>query len=131
MDVKLRRVGSCAAVDVTGSLDIHSSPQLRSICLDLIRSRAPKVIINLKDVMYLDSSAVATLVECLQGLAGHGGKLAICGISARVREIFEITNLSKIFEFYASEAEALSSCAGKAETGGGPGRKRPAEDANA
>ena len=122
MDVKLRRVGSCAAVDVTGSLDIHSSPQLRSICLDLIRSRAPKVIINLKDVMYLDSSAVATLVECLQGLAGHGGKLAICGISARVREIFE---------FYASEAEALSSCAGKAETGGGPGRKRPAEGANA
>jgi anti-sigma B factor antagonist len=123
MDVKLRRVDSCAAVDVTGSLDIHSSPQLRSICLDLIRSRVPKVIINLKDVMYLDSSAVATLVECLQGLAEYGGKLAICGISPRVREIFEITNLSRIFEFYGSEAEALSSCAGAAAPGAAPAGK--------
>jgi len=107
VNISVRRADGHATIDISGHIDISTSPQLRSICMDLARQRTPKLLFNLSEVNYIDSSGVATLVEALQRLGDYDGKLAIFGLSDRAREVFDIANLTGVFELYETEEEAL------------------------
>ncbi len=106
MRITVRHEDGYAAVDVGGSIDLSSSPELRKACLGLVRKREDKVIINLSDVNYIDSSGIATLVECLKGLADYEGRLALVGLGERARDVFDVTNLAAIFQFFETEEVA-------------------------
>ena len=108
MRLNVRRADSYAVVEVSGHVDISSSPELRQACLVLVRARTPAILFDMRDVNYLDSSGVATLVECLQHMAGYGGKLALIGAGKSTRDVFAIARLDKVFTFYDSEEEALN-----------------------
>ena len=109
MTVNVRPGDGYAAIDLSGPIDLGTSPELRSVFQDLARKGTPALVVNLEKVNYMDSSGVATLVECLQRLADYDGKMALCGITPRAREVLEITNLAGVFDFYDTEEEALRS----------------------
>jgi len=67
-----------------------------------------RLVVNLEEVSYMDSSGIGTLVEVFRRVNAYDGKLGLCGISPRVRSLFEITKLDKFFKIYDSEPEALS-----------------------
>ena len=74
----------------------------------LIDENPGRLVLNLTEVKYMDSSGVATLVEALQRIQRKQGRLQMHSLSPRVRSIFEIARLESIFEIYTSEDEALN-----------------------
>ncbi|MBU0571760.1 MAG: STAS domain-containing protein [Candidatus Omnitrophica bacterium] len=90
-------------------VDINSSPDVRNYFERLTRDKKEKILIDFKDVDYVDSSGLATFVEIFKNMRTYGGKLKLMNLSNKVRGLFEITKLDKLFEIAAQEADALSS----------------------
>lgn len=95
-------------IEIQGDLDFHSSPDLRKELTKLIDRKAPKVLIDLKKVNYIDSSGLATFVELFQKMKQYNGKLALFDLAPSVRSVFEIAKLDTIFKLAQSEQEAVS-----------------------
>jgi anti-anti-sigma factor len=100
--------GDAVLATIRGEIDLHNSPDLRAAMLDvLLASKPKKVVLNLQQVPYMDSSAIAVFVEGLQRLRRFGGKLCLTNLQPRVKGLLEIARLDSIFVICADEAEAL------------------------
>jgi len=100
--------GGTVIASIRGEIDLHNSPDLRTAMLDvLLASKPQKVVLNLEQVPYMDSSAIAVFVEALQRLRKTGGKLCLTNLQPRVRGLLEIARLDSIFVICADENEAL------------------------
>jgi anti-sigma B factor antagonist len=115
LNVQVEQVGSTAIVRPDGEIDLGSSPVLRR-CLSSIqqagssqspRGGAVRLVIDLTQVPYMDSSGVATLVEAMQVARQSGGDIILCGLQERVRSIFEIARLETVFTIAPTAEEAL------------------------
>ncbi len=111
MVVKDKKVGDVVVLSVEGEINFNSSPDFRKSFLKVLDSKEQKVIINLSNVAYVDSSGLATLVEALQKIKGAGGRLKLTNLSAKVKSLFEITKLEKLFEIFLTEEDALKAFA--------------------
>jgi anti-sigma B factor antagonist len=67
------------------------------------------VVLNLKDVHYIDSSGVASLVEGLKASRDVGSRLILFGLNSAVREVLQLSKLVRIFEITDSEEQAVAS----------------------
>lgn len=109
MEINIKRDGTCSIVYITGDIDLYSSPQLRETVLDLFQKREQqKVILNLTDVPYIDSSGIASLVEGLQEAKRLSARLILVGLNDGPRHVLELTRLLGVFEIAATEQEALA-----------------------
>jgi anti-sigma B factor antagonist len=109
MQICVRRIDKTAILELTGDIDLSSSPEVRKILLHELReNRTARVILNLEKVRYIDSSGVASLVEGLKASRDIGSRLLLFGLSPIVREVLQLTRLLKIFEIYENEQQALS-----------------------
>lgn len=102
-----RREGDAVVVSARGEVTVFSSPALRELIRKTAEGRPPKVVIDLKETTYIDSSGVATLVEALQTVSRFKGKLFLAGMNQRVRGVFEIARLDSVFTVVGSVEEAL------------------------
>jgi anti-sigma B factor antagonist len=94
--------------NINGDIDLDSSPDIRKAFDELATARQQKIVISLKDVSYIDSSGLATLVEMLKKSKSYGGRLKLSNLADRVKGLFEITKLEKIFQIYDTQEEALA-----------------------
>ncbi len=106
MDIKTVDKEGILVVELGGEINISSSPELKRA---FEKVQAAKVVMNLTRVSYIDSSGLATLVEILKKVKGKGGALMLTNVSDKVRSLFEITKLDKLFGIYASDEVALKS----------------------
>jgi len=107
--ISTRQSGEATIVDVVGDIDLYNSPEMRKTLLAALKEKhAPCVILNLKEVKYIDSSGVASLVEGLKVSRTLNSKFILYGLSAAAREVLELSRLIKVFEVYANEEEALA-----------------------
>jgi anti-anti-sigma factor len=103
-----RRDGNAAVVAVTGEVDLHNSRDLREVLLGQLEDSAvKKLVLNLADVPYMDSSALAAMVESLQRISKNGGKVYLTNLQPRVRGLLEVARLNTIFVVVADESDAL------------------------
>lgn len=93
---------------IDGEIDINSSPAIKKSFDKLISQKTPKIVINLSKVTYVDSSGLATLVEMLKNMKSYGGRMRLASMSPKIKSLFEITKLEKLFEIMADEAAAVS-----------------------
>jgi anti-sigma B factor antagonist len=109
MDVKTRRAQSALVIDLKGQVDLFSSPKMRIAILEAVNSKqVSRVVINLSEVSYIDSSGVASLVEGLQLARSKRCRLVLFGLQQGAREVLELARLDKIFDIRATEVEALA-----------------------
>ncbi len=94
---------------INGDIDINSSPEIKKAFDELTKSEEKKMVIDLKDVSYIDSSGLATLVEVLKKTKSYGGGLKLSNLAEKVKGLFEITKLEKIFEIHNTAEEAIAS----------------------
>lgn len=111
MNTSIRSRGTTTIVDVTGHIDLGSSPALRKRMLETLKA-AERLAINLAEVKYIDSSGIASLLEVLMEARQKGKKLALFGITAAVREVLQLTRLTGVFEIYETEEAALGTATG-------------------
>ncbi|HVH72278.1 MAG TPA: STAS domain-containing protein [Candidatus Dormibacteraeota bacterium] len=109
MQISARHLDQITIFDVSGDVDLATSPELRKALLrELREARMPRVVLNLKAVRYMDSSGVASLVEGLKVSRDLGARLVLYGLNTTVREVLQLSRLLKIFEIYENEDQAVS-----------------------
>jgi anti-sigma B factor antagonist len=108
--ISFRRMDKITILDLVGNIDLSTSPELRKALLhELKDTRTPRVILNLLQVKYIDSSGIASLVEGLKASRDVGSRFILFGLSQSAREVMQLSKLNKIFEIYDLEEQALSS----------------------
>jgi len=108
MHVKKKQLNDITVCYVDGDIDINSSPDIRNALSDLTGRHVKKIVIDLAGVSYVDSSGLATLVEMLKKTKSYGGKLRLSNLADKVKSLFEITKLEKLFEIFDNAEEALA-----------------------
>jgi len=106
MNINVTSRGDIHVLELSGELDYHSSPELREKLTELTAKQAPKILVNLSGVEYMDSSGIATFVEAFQKTKRYQGRLILAALTATVRGVFEIAKLDSIFEIAPTVAEA-------------------------
>lgn len=110
MQISARQSEGWVIFDLSGDIDLAHSPAMRKVLLGEIKEKhTAKVFLNLKNVRYIDSSGIASLVEGLKASRDYGSRMILYGLSKSVREVMELSRLQKIFEIYENEEQALSS----------------------
>lgn len=107
LEINIKTNGPATIVEITGEVDLYSSPELRKALLELTGKETLNIIINLEKVDYMDSSGVATLVEGLQHSSSYSGKFMLTNIRDGVKNVFELSRLDKVFEIHDSLEIAL------------------------
>jgi len=105
MEVKTFEKEGVLVFQVDGEINISSSPELKK---QFEKQTSKKVVVDLLKVGYIDSSGLATLVEILKRTKSQSGSLVLSGLSEKVKSLFEITKLDKLFQVAASQDEAVS-----------------------
>lgn len=95
-------------VGLEGEVDLNSSPQLRKIFNEIIDKGATKILVNFSKVSYIDSSGLATLIEMMQRIKKSNGRMSLVQMSDKIKSLFEITKLDKLFSIYKTQEEALA-----------------------
>ena len=108
MSVKIETKNGLTVCHVEGEIDINSSPGIKKSFDKVLSAKTPKIIVNLSKVTYVDSSGLATLVEILKNMRSYGGRLRLTNLSSKIKSLFEITKLEKLFEIMADEQDAIS-----------------------
>jgi anti-sigma B factor antagonist len=109
VQISSRELDKTVIFDVSGDIDLANSPTVRKALLREVREkRTPRVVINLSQVRYIDSSGVASLVEGLRASRDVGSRFILFGLSTSAREVLQLSRLLKIFEIYDNEEQALA-----------------------
>lgn len=114
MSAKLspRQVGDVTVVDVNGRITLgEGSSNLREGIRDLVAKGSKKILLNLADVTYIDSSGIGELVSGFTSVANAGGSLRLLNLTKRVKDLLQITKLYTVFEVYDEETTAIRSFA--------------------
>lgn len=91
---------------LSGEVDVFTAPQLKQQMIALLDSGVANLVVNLTGVEYLDSTALGVLIGGLKRMRERDGDVVLVCPGARVRRVFEITGLDKIFDIYSSDDEA-------------------------
>jgi anti-sigma B factor antagonist len=99
---------SPSVLPLEGEIDLNVSPQLASTFNQMIRDKPPRLVVDLSQVTYIDSSGLAVLIGGMQCVEEYGGKFALAGLPEDVRSILEIARLDKFFVTYPHVDAALA-----------------------
>jgi anti-sigma B factor antagonist len=114
MSVKLttRQVGDVTVIDVAGRITLgEGASTLRDSLRDLVKKDQKKILLNMKDVTYIDSSGIGELVSAYTSITNLGGHLKLLGLTHRVKDLLQITKLYTVFDVHEDEAHAVRSFA--------------------
>jgi anti-sigma B factor antagonist len=92
-------------------LDAHNSDTLKEAMNQVFERGAKKVLVDLGQVRFIDSSGLGALVSGFKNSVSHRGRLALSGLQGQVQSMFELTRLHRVFDMYPGVDEALASFA--------------------
>ena len=90
-------------------LDAHNSGDLKNEMLSLFEDGKNQLVIDLKDVRFIDSSGLGALVSGYKNASARNGNLKLCALQPQVKSMFELTRLHRVFEIYPAAEDALAS----------------------
>ena len=114
MSVKLttRQVGDVTVIDVAGRITLgEGSSALRDNLRELVKENHKNILLNLKEVNYIDNSGIGELVSAFTTITNQGGHLKLLGLTHRVKDLLQITKLYTVFDVHEDEAHAVRSFA--------------------
>jgi len=112
VSVKLntRQVGDVSVVDVAGRITLgEGSTALRDALRDMVAKNHKKILLNLGEVSYIDSSGIGELVSGFTSVTNSGGQLKLLGLNKRVKDLLQITKLYTVFDVHEEESSAIRS----------------------
>jgi anti-sigma B factor antagonist len=110
MQTSNRQVGDVAIVDISGRITVgEGNVMLRDVVQELLEKGNKKILLNLHDVGYVDSSGLGELVKTYTTVRNQGGQLRLLNPSKRVSDLLQMTRLVSVFDIEADEATAIQS----------------------
>ena len=108
--VNNRQVGDVSVIEVAGRITIgEGSSLLRDTVRDLVERKQLKILLNLAEVPYVDSSGIGELVSAYSTVTKSGGKFKLSNLTQRVKDLLKISRHDMLFDIHEEEAAAVSS----------------------
>src|SRR6201993_1418583 len=112
MTMTVRQLGAVTIVDFSGRIQLgEESAALRDLVRDLLSKGHKKILFNLGDVNYIDSSGLGCLVSAFGSVQKRGGELKLLNLTKKVQDVMQITRLYTVFDIMDDEAAAVRSFA--------------------
>ena len=110
MNATSRRVKGVTVVDMSGRITLgEGGVVLRDTIHDLLAKGDKKILLNLGDVTYIDSSGIGELISAFTSVRNKGGDLKLLNLTKKVHDLLQITKLYTVFDIKDNEAGAISS----------------------
>ena len=110
LTAKTRRIGNVAIVDLNGKVTLgENTGILRDELKSLLAQGNKHIILNLKDVSYVDSAGLGELVGAYTTATNQGGAVKLLHMQSKMRDLMQITKLHTIFPAFEDEQQAVSS----------------------
>ncbi|HEX9086412.1 MAG TPA: STAS domain-containing protein [Arthrobacter sp.] len=98
---------SYAVISAAGRLNMVSAPKLREMVAEVVAAGSPRIVINLAETAFMDSSGLGALIGCLKAARQAGGDLRIAAVQPQVQMVLGLTSMDKVLTSYPSAAEAF------------------------
>jgi anti-sigma B factor antagonist len=113
--VSTRMIDGVVIVDLFGQLRLgEGTSKLRQVVQELLGQGYRKILLNMENVLHVDSSGIGELMGCYSSVKNQGGELKLLQLNKNVRNLMEITRLYSIFDTHEDLASAVSSYTAKA-----------------
>ena len=110
MKIENRVVGDVQILDCSGKITLgEGTMAIRNTVRELLKSGHKKIILNLSDVNYIDSSGIGELVSSYTTVTNQGGSLKLLNLTKKIHELLAITKLLTVFPVFDNEQAAVSS----------------------
>jgi len=108
--LSVRKVGDVTVIDAVGRITLgEGASSFRDTIRDLVSKGEKKLVLNLGNVTYIDSSGIGELVSAFTTVTNQGGQLKLLNLTKRIQDLLQITKLYTVFEVYDDESAAVRS----------------------
>jgi anti-sigma B factor antagonist len=110
MKIEARTIGDVRILDCSGKITLgEGTMAVRNTVRDILKRDGKKIILNLEDVNYIDSSGIGELVSTYTTVTNNGGELKLLNLTKKIQELLQITKLLTVFQVFEDEQAALNS----------------------
>jgi len=110
MTIQERIVSDVAIVRISGRVTLtEGTPEVDDVLQRLVQQGHVRIVLDLEEVPYIDSTALGSLLRTHATVSRRGGAMKLLKVKGHVRELLELTRLLNVFEAFDSEAEAIAS----------------------
>jgi anti-sigma B factor antagonist len=110
MKIETRTVGDVHILDCSGKITLgEGTMAIRSTVREVLKKGSKKIVLNLADVNYIDSSGIGELVSSYTTVANQGGQLKLLNLTKKIHELLAITKLLTVFQVFDDERAAVGS----------------------
>ena len=110
MQIETRKVGDVTVLDCSGKITLgEGTMAVRNSVREILKNGGMKIILNLGDVNYIDSSGIGELVSSYTTVTSGGGQLKLLNLTKKIQELLAITKLLTVFQVYNDERAAVAS----------------------
>lgn len=110
MKIDTRTVGDVQILDCSGKITLgEGTMAIRNKVREVLKEGGKKIILNLSEVNYIDSSGIGELVSTFTTVTNAGGQLKLLNLTKKIQELLAITKLLTVFSVYQSEKDAVAS----------------------
>jgi anti-sigma B factor antagonist len=110
MKIETRIIGEVTILDFSGQITLgEGTKAARDAVRDILDQGCKKIILNLAEVNYIDSSGVGELVSTYTSVTNRGGQMRLLNLTKRIKELLTITKLLTIFQTFDDEQNAIAS----------------------
>jgi len=109
MEITVESQGKVNLLMLKGKLDLANAGKIKETVKGLLEQDRNKILFNMAGVDFINSSGLGALVSMMKDIRLRRGRLTLSDLAPYVSEIFEITQLSNVFEIYTNQDEAIGS----------------------
>jgi len=110
MKIEARTVGDVHILDCSGKITLgEGTMAVRNHVREILKNGGKKILLNLGDVNYIDSSGIGELVSSFTTVTNQGGQLKLLNLTKKIQELLAITKLLTVFQVFDSEQAAIGS----------------------
>jgi anti-sigma B factor antagonist len=110
MKIEARTVGDVHILDCSGKITLgEGTMAVRNTVREILANGGKKIVLNLHDVNYIDSSGIGELVSSYTTVTNSGGQLKLLNLTNKIHELLQITKLLTVFQTFDDEKVALAS----------------------
>jgi anti-sigma B factor antagonist len=107
MDIEIKNLGEHKIITVNGEVDLYNVSELKKALFSAIDGSCKSIVVDMKNVNYMDSSGIGALVAGQKKMKAHNGRFALVNIHEDVLNILKLATLDRFFKIYDSEDELV------------------------
>ena len=110
LKIDQRKSGSVTVLEISGKIVLgEAADQLLATTKELVSNGEKNLVYNMTAVLYVDSAGLGVIVKCLNATKAGAGRIKLVNVSRNIRDLFRITKLETLFEFFDDESAAVAS----------------------